>query len=148
MTGPSITTDAMLLEGVAQQHPDALRKIWDRYAAVVHWLSVLYERDAERAAEHVHDVFFELWSSPLAALRARSLPEHLTSAMRRRRAASESAQARPRRPTIGRLDRLTNTELTSVALLFAGDLSADEILDLLGCTRADLGPGDPRRACA
>jgi hypothetical protein len=138
-TWPRSTADVDLIEAVARGRVSALRVIWDRYSVAVHWVCAVHETDAAVAHADLEATFFALWTNPLSALRARSLPEHLTAIARRRRdptgSVSESSAVRATR---SRISGLTDVQLTSVALLFSGEYSADDAIGVAKCSQAEL----------
>jgi hypothetical protein len=138
-TWPLSTPDADLLEAVARGRVGALRVIWDRYSVAVHWVCAVHETDAAVAHADLEATFFALWTNPLSALRARSLPEHLTAIARRRRGSMGSVSgSAAARATRSRISGLTDVQLASVALLFSGEFSADDAIGVAGCSQADL----------
>ena len=132
------TPDADLIEAVTRGQLDALHQIWDRYARAVHWICAVHGSDGPVAHAHVVASFLRLWTEPLTAVRARSVPEHLT-ATARGLCRLTNPSAADSRPTRQRIDRLADVELASVALLFSGEFRVDEAVRILGCTPSDLG---------
>ena len=132
------TTDSDLIEAVARGQVEALHEIWERYSGAVNWVCAVYEPDARAAYGHLVATFLALWTNPLAALRARSVPEHLT-AIARRACRTTRPEASDSRATRKRIECLDDVQLTSVALLFSGEFRVDDAIHILGCSQSALG---------
>lgn len=60
----SVATDAALLDGIAQNQPDALGALYDRYGAFVFALALRLTADSTAACLVTEAVFHHVWSTP------------------------------------------------------------------------------------